>query len=83
MIIEKIKPKKLTDNFFQLGTPFFPVYLSIGHDAMLIEGGTGGAFNLVLDQLNELGVDENRIKYIALTHSHSDHIGLVPHLMPK
>ncbi|MBN2041538.1 MAG: MBL fold metallo-hydrolase [Spirochaetes bacterium] len=81
--MEKIKPVKITENFYQLGTPFFPVYLSIGDDAMLMEGGTGGAFNLVLDQLKEIGVEEERIKYIALTHSHSDHIGLVPHLMPR
>jgi 2-aminobenzoylacetyl-CoA thioesterase len=82
MTVQMIKPIKLTDHFFQLGTPFFPVYLSVGKDAMLIEGGTGGAFNLVLEQLKELGINSDRIKYIALTHSHADHIGLVPHLKP-
>jgi len=81
--IDIIKPVKLTDRFFQLGTPFFPVYLSIGDEAMLIEGGTGGAFNLILEQLKEVGVEEEKIKYIALTHSHGDHIGLVPHLIPR
>ncbi len=76
----KIKPIKHTEHFFQLGTPFFPVYLSLGKEAMLIEGGTGGELNLVKEQLKELGVDPQKIKYITLTHSHADHIGLVPHL---
>ncbi len=78
-----IKPVKFTEHFFQLGTPFFPVYLSVGEDAMLIEGGTGGTLALVKEQLNDLGIDLQRIKYIALTHSHADHIGLVPHLIPE
>jgi glyoxylase-like metal-dependent hydrolase (beta-lactamase superfamily II) len=76
----KIKPITLTEHFFQLGTPFFPVYLSLGKEAMLIEGGTGGELTLVKEQIKELGIDFEKIKYITLTHSHSDHIGLVPHL---
>lgn len=80
---EKIRPEKITDNFYKLGTPFFPVYLSIGDDAMLIEGGTGGIYSLILDQLDELGVRPEKIKYIALTHSHADHVGLIPHLTDK
>ncbi len=80
---EKIRPEKITDNFYKLGTPFFPVYLSIGNDAMLIEGGTGGTYSLILDQLDELGISPEKIKYITLTHSHSDHVGLVPHFAEK
>ena len=47
------------------------------------EGGTGGIYNLILEQLEEIGIAPERIKYIALTHSHGDHIGLLPHLLPK
>jgi glyoxylase-like metal-dependent hydrolase (beta-lactamase superfamily II) len=83
MTLDKIKPEKFTDHFFKLGTPFFPVYLSLGDDAMLIEGGTGGITTLILEQLKDLGVNPERIKYLTLTHSHSDHIGLIPHLIPK
>jgi 2-aminobenzoylacetyl-CoA thioesterase len=79
-VMTKIKPIQHTEHFFQLGTPFFPVYLSLGKEAMLIEGGTGGELSLVKEQIKELGVDFEKIKYIALTHSHADHIGLVPHL---
>jgi 2-aminobenzoylacetyl-CoA thioesterase len=76
----KIKPVTHTEHFFQLGTPFFPVYLSMGKEAMLIEGGTGGELALVKEQINDLGIDFKKIKFVTLTHSHADHIGLVPHL---
>jgi glyoxylase-like metal-dependent hydrolase (beta-lactamase superfamily II) len=47
---------------------------------MLIEGGTGATFAIIVEQIKELGIEPERIKYIALTHTHPDHIGAVPHL---
>ena len=78
-----LQPRQITDSFFQLGTPFFPVYLSLGREAMLIDGGTSGTFFLVQEQLKEIGVDLASIKSLTLTHSHGDHIGMVPHLLTK
>jgi glyoxylase-like metal-dependent hydrolase (beta-lactamase superfamily II) len=78
-----LAPRKITDSFFQLGTPFFPVYLSLGQEAMLIDGGIGGTFFLVQDQLKEIGVAPASIKTVTLTHCHNDHIGLIPHLLTK
>jgi 2-aminobenzoylacetyl-CoA thioesterase len=78
--MEAFKPISITPGFYQLGTPFFPVYLSIGDDAMIIEGGTGGTFNIIVNQIDALGIDPQRIKYIALTHTHADHIGALPRL---
>lgn len=78
--MEVFKPITITPNFYQLGTPFFPVYLSVGDDAMIIEGGTGGAFNIIVEQIDSLGIDPQRIKYIALTHTHADHLGALPRL---
>ena len=80
MIAEKYKPIKITPTFYQLGTHDFPVYLSLGDDGMIIEGGTGAFFSLIIDQIKELGIAPERIKYLALTHTHPDHIGAVPHL---
>jgi glyoxylase-like metal-dependent hydrolase (beta-lactamase superfamily II) len=80
MIADKHKPIKLTNDFYQLGTHDFPVYLSVGDDAMLIEGGTGAYAALLVHQIKELGIAPERIKYLALTHTHPDHIGAVPHL---
>ena len=73
-------PVSITRSFYQLGTPSFPVYLSLGDNAMLIEGGTGATFAIIIEQIKELGIEPKRIKYIALTHTHPDHIGAVPHL---
>jgi len=73
-------PIKITPNFYQLGTPPFPVYLSLGTEAMLIEGGTGGIFEIIVDQIKVLGIDPARVKYLALTHTHADHVGALPRL---
>lgn len=79
MKLKKHEPIQITPHFFQLGTPDFPAYLSLGNDGLLIEGGTGATFSIMVDQINALGIDPEKIKYIALTHTHPDHIGAVPH----
>jgi 2-aminobenzoylacetyl-CoA thioesterase len=82
IIVDQLKHKiiELTPHLFQLGTSSFPVYLSIGEDAMLIEGGTGPTFGIIVSQIKHLGIDPLKIKYIALTHTHGDHVGAVPRL---
>jgi glyoxylase-like metal-dependent hydrolase (beta-lactamase superfamily II) len=70
----------IAPNFYQLGTPSYPAYLSMGDKGMIIEGGTGATFPIIVDQLRELGIEPERIEYLALTHTHPDHIGAVPHL---
>jgi 2-aminobenzoylacetyl-CoA thioesterase len=79
MYLTKHPPISLTDNFFQLGTPAFPAFLSVGDFGMLIEGGTGPTFPIIVEQIRVLGISPERIKYIALTHTHADHIGGIPH----
>jgi glyoxylase-like metal-dependent hydrolase (beta-lactamase superfamily II) len=73
-------PFKITDHLFRLGTPNFPVYLSLGEEGMLIEGGTGPTAQLIAAQVRLLGIDPVRIRHMALTHTHPDHIGAVPRL---
>ena len=46
---------------------------------MLVEGGTGATFGIIIGQLKLLGVEPKAIKYITLTHTHADHIGAIPH----
>ncbi len=70
----------IAPNFYQLGTPSYPAYLSMGDSGMIIEGGTGATFSIIVDQVRELGMEPELIKYLALTHTHPDHIGAVPHL---
>ena len=77
---KKHKPITITPNFYQLGTSSFPAYLSMGDYGMIIEGGTGATSAIIIEQIEELGIEPQRIKYLALTHTHADHIGAVPHL---
>jgi glyoxylase-like metal-dependent hydrolase (beta-lactamase superfamily II) len=74
----KHKPIEVTPHLFQLGTPSFPVYLSMGDEAMIIEGGTGPTFDIIVSQIKQLGIDPLKIRAIALTHTHTDHVGAVP-----
>jgi 2-aminobenzoylacetyl-CoA thioesterase len=79
MYLTKHPPISLTDTFFQLGTPAFPAFLSMGDFGMLIEGGTGPTFPIIVEQIRILGISPERIKSIILTHTHADHIGGIPH----
>ena len=74
------KPVVITPTLYQLGTLSFPAYLSMGEVGMIIEGGTGPTFDIIVDQIKTLEIDPKRIAYIILTHTHADHIGGVPHL---
>lgn len=80
MANRRYPPIKISPHFFQLGTPAYPAYLSLGKDVMIIEGGIAATSHLILEQIMELNVPPERIKYIALTHTHPDHIGAVPYL---
>ena len=70
-------------DLYQLGTPQFPVYLSLGQEGMLIEGGASPTADLIAAQVASLGIDPQRIRHIALTHTHADHIGAVPRLRQR
>jgi glyoxylase-like metal-dependent hydrolase (beta-lactamase superfamily II) len=77
---KKYRPIRITDNFYQLGTSAFPVYLSTGERLMLIEGGTSAISLLIIEQIKALGINPDSIKYLFLTHTHGDHIGALPYL---
>ncbi len=73
------QPIEVSPHLFQVGTPAFPAYLSVGEECMLVEGGTGATFGIIVDQIKVLGIEPEAVKYIILTHTHADHIGAVPH----
>jgi glyoxylase-like metal-dependent hydrolase (beta-lactamase superfamily II) len=77
---KRYEPIPVTPHFYQLGTPAYPAYLSLGDIGMIIEGGTSATFPVIVEQVKGLGIKPERIKYVALTHTHPDHIGAVPHL---
>ncbi len=78
-----LEPVAITPNFYRLGTVAFPAFLSLGKIGMIIEGGTGPTYELIVQQVNSLGVHMKQIEYILLTHTHADHIGALPHLKRK
>jgi len=77
---KRYRPGALSPTFYLLGTPLYPAYLSIGEYGMIIEGGIRATADLLIGQINALGIASERIKYIALTHTHPDHIGAIPYL---
>ncbi len=62
---------------------FINAYLiKSGNESMLIDTGwnTDESFNSLTSQLNEVGASYESLKYIAITHTHPDHYGLVGRL---
>jgi len=80
MSMKTFNPVTVTPHFFHLGTPSFPSYLSLGEEGMIIEGGTSATADIIVRQIEELGIEPKRITYLVLTHTHVDHIGAVSHL---
>src|ERR1035437_1698198 len=62
---------------------FINAYLvKSGNESMLIDTGWNmdESFNSLTSQLNETGTSYESLKYIAITHTHPDHYGLVGRL---
>lgn len=83
MMSARFKPVKLTGHLYQIGTPYFPGYLSLGSTRMIIDGGTSAVAGIIEGQLQELKIDPESIEYMAITHSHADHIGSLSRLKKK
>jgi glyoxylase-like metal-dependent hydrolase (beta-lactamase superfamily II) len=73
------KPGKVRERIWFLGREESGVYLLEGDDGlMMVSGGMSYIISDILRQLNELGIDENRIKKLLILHSHFDHVGIIP-----
>jgi len=77
---KKHQPIKITPHLYQLGIHNFPAYLSIGEEGMLIEGGTSATSDIIVKQIDMLGIDPLKITYMVLPHTHPDHVGAVPRI---
>jgi glyoxylase-like metal-dependent hydrolase (beta-lactamase superfamily II) len=73
------KPGKLQERIWFLGREESGVYLLEGNNgSMIVSGGMSYIVSDLLQQFEEFGIDENRIKKLLILHSHFDHVGIVP-----
>jgi glyoxylase-like metal-dependent hydrolase (beta-lactamase superfamily II) len=77
------KPGKIAEGLYLLGKQICLMYLVRGKDAMIIGGGMNWVVPLLNEQLAELGVKAEDIKYLVIPHPHFDHCGAVPYLKRK
>jgi glyoxylase-like metal-dependent hydrolase (beta-lactamase superfamily II) len=67
-------PIQLSTRVWRLGTYHLAVFLVRGdHESLLFEVGISSTAPLIMAQLAELGVSPEEIRYVVLTHAHSDH----------
>ncbi len=75
------KPYRVWRNIYAIGGPDITspsdccVYMVDAGELVLIDSGVGDSFNQLIDNIDALGFDPNRLKAIIVTHAHIDHIG--------
>jgi len=71
-----IKPGKVFGPIYFVGTyPTSSHLIDTGDGLILLDIGYHDTFDLLLDNINELGFDVNDIKIILISHGHFDHTG--------
>ena len=72
-------PVELAEGLWMLGTNEYPLFLVKGAgEAAIFEGGTGAMGQLVLEQMEQLGMAKGLVKQLVVTHAHPDHVMAVP-----
>ncbi len=72
-------PVAILENFWMLGTNEYPLFLAKdGPEAALFEGGVGAVGKLLEQQLADLGVANEAVKQLVVTHAHPDHVMAIP-----
>jgi len=75
------EPGKITDRITLLGRHESCLQLVDGGDeAVLLGGSMSYVAPEVTEQIEALGIDEQKIKRLVILHSHFDHCGLIPYL---
>jgi len=72
-------PVQVNENLWMLGSNEYPLYVVRGEgQAAIFEGGVGAMGPLVLEQMDELGIDRESIGQLVIPHAHPDHVMAVP-----
>lgn len=70
---------KVCDRLWYLGREESGVYLLEGNDSsLIISGGMSYLAPVVLEQIREFQINEEKIDKLIILHAHFDHVGLVP-----
>ena len=71
-----LEPVKLFDNVYAVGNSETAVYaLTSSEGIVLLDAGFENKAELLVQQIQKLGLDPARVKYILLGHGHADHFG--------
>lgn len=71
-----LEPTKLFDNVYAVGNSETAVYaLTSSEGILLLDAGFENKAQALVAQLQRLGLDPARVKYILLGHGHADHFG--------
>ncbi len=76
-------PGPVTERIELLGRPELCTYLVKGDTYALLGGSMAHVFPDVLEQLNHLDIDLEKIRQLMLLHSHFDHLGMAPYFKKK
>jgi metallo-beta-lactamase class B len=72
----RIEPFKMFDNVYYLGFKNVSAFLVATSDGLvLLDAGYPTTVDLMLDNVRKLGFKPENIKYILVSHSHTDHYG--------
>ena len=71
-----LEPVKLFDNVYAVGNSETAVYaLTSSEGIVLLDAGFENKAESLVQQIQKLGLDPARVKYILLGHGHADHFG--------
>lgn len=71
------EPAKVADNLYFLGTKIHNSWAIVGSQGIIVIEALFdyAASDEILGGLKKLGLDQNRVKYVILSHAHADHDG--------
>jgi len=80
-----LDPVKLFDNVYAVGNSETTVYALTSSDGIVLldAGFEDKAASVLVPQLQKLGLDPSRVKYILLGHGHADHFGGAKYFQDK
>jgi glyoxylase-like metal-dependent hydrolase (beta-lactamase superfamily II) len=77
-------PGKVKEGLWYLGRPETGVYWIEGTErAMILSGGMSYIAPIVVKQIQEFGLDEDRLHSVLILHAHFDHIGIIPFMRQR